>query len=160
MSGIAVVAFDDGRRAALAALLVESYGFYDTPSPTPEALEACFDLLSAPGYPRAVMAERDGAALGYAIYARMAPPVPSILFLKELYVGEVARGAGVGRLLMAWLLEEAARCGCARMDWTTDAFNPGALDFYERLGADLRREKRFFHIEAASYDAILGRLAE
>ncbi len=58
------------------------------------------------------------------------------LVLKELYVDEVARGYGVGQLLMEAVLAQARETGAFRIQWTVLARNDRAKSFYRRLGAD------------------------
>ena len=44
------------------------------------------------------------------------------------------RGRGYGRQLMEWVITEARRRGCARVQLTTNAARVEARCFYERLG--------------------------
>lgn len=43
------------------------------------------------------------------------------MFLKELYVIETARRAGVGKTIMQALAGIAVKNGCGRFEWQTDA---------------------------------------
>lgn len=56
------------------------------------------------------------------------------LVLKELFVAEAARGAGVGHGLMEAVTGEARRIGAPRIDWLVLAGNEAAAAFYRGLG--------------------------
>ncbi|MEM7176976.1 MAG: GNAT family N-acetyltransferase [Pseudomonadota bacterium] len=68
------------------------------------------------------------------------------LFLKDLFVIEEARSAGVGRRLLGHLAGIAEAEGCARFDWTTETDNPGAQRLYDRLGAERVVEKVYYRV--------------
>jgi len=57
------------------------------------------------------------------------------LYIKELYVGDNARGRGVGEALMRAAAREAVAHGCASIKWQVAEWNTRARAFYERLGA-------------------------
>jgi ribosomal protein S18 acetylase RimI-like enzyme len=64
--------------------------------------------------------------------------------LKELYVAEAYRRAGVGRMLMDGVSAIAGRRGLSRVEWTTDTSNRNAQAFYEALGARPLASKIFY----------------
>ena len=49
---------------------------------------------------------------------------------------------------MRAVFEVAARLGCSRVEWTTDAGNAAARAFYARLGVPEYPWKVFYRIEA------------
>jgi GNAT superfamily N-acetyltransferase len=57
------------------------------------------------------------------------------IYLEDLYVRPVARGAGVGRALLATLAELCVQRGYARLDWWVLHWNP-AREFYHTIGAE------------------------
>jgi ribosomal protein S18 acetylase RimI-like enzyme len=57
------------------------------------------------------------------------------LYIKELYVGDSARGRGIGEALMRAAAKDAVARGCASMKWQVADWNTHARAFYERLGA-------------------------
>ena len=69
------------------------------------------------------------------------------LYLKELYVPTAYRGRGTGERLMRAVFETAARLGCSRVEWTTDAGNATARAFYARLGLPEYPSKVFYRVE-------------
>ena len=121
----------------LAALLIEAFAFYGDPQPLPasELAERLRRRLNQqPGF-EALVAERDGVPVGFAIYAPVfwTTDCELALFLKEIYVTESARSDGVGRALMAEMARVAVTRGWTRLVWTVDRFNRQAVRFYKSL---------------------------
>jgi GNAT superfamily N-acetyltransferase len=89
-----------------------------------------------------------GRPVGLACFAVLRPgrDLAGLVFLKELFVEDFARGQAVGEALMAWLAAHARAQGIGRIDLTTDAGNRGARSFYERLGGQ-RKDKVFYRFD-------------
>lgn len=99
--------------------------------------EALARMLGADPVGRVLLAERDGAAVGYAAFAPvmwMDDCAPALM-LSDLYVDAAARGCGAGRALMAALEGEAQAFGARRIVWTVWRLNSAAAAFYRALGA-------------------------
>ena len=84
-----------------------------------------------------LIASLDGRDVGFALYFQtystfLARPG---IHLEDLFVVPDARGAGVGRALLARLaaVAEARRCG--RLEWAVLTWNELAIRFYRQLGA-------------------------
>src|SRR5262245_49007622 len=93
-------------------------------------------------YFETLICERDGEAVGFALYfftfsTFLARPT---LYLEDLFVVPEERGKGAGRALLSALARVALRKGCGRMEWAVLDWNTPSIGFYERLGAELRRE--------------------
>jgi GNAT superfamily N-acetyltransferase len=102
---------------------------------TPDMLR---EALFGPG-PKleGLVAERDGALVGYALFY---PVFGSFrarwrLWLEDLWVEPSERGAGTGVALMAELSRIAVERGWYSMDWEVIDWNEPALGFYRSLGA-------------------------
>ena len=100
------------------------------------------DGFGARRYFETLICERDGAAVGLALYfftysTFLARPT---LYLEDLFVLPAERGRGAGRALLAALARIAVRRGCGRMEWTVLDWNTPSIEFYEALGAKFRRE--------------------
>ncbi|MFI6055948.1 GNAT family N-acetyltransferase [Streptomyces violascens] len=122
------------------------YGGAQTPGNVKQIRAALFSQQPA----ATVLLAREGnQVLGLASYSLLWPAAgaDTSLYLKELYVREPARRRGIARLLMARLKKEAAAAGCSRIEWTGDADNPPALNFYEAYGVAPKNDKIFYRLE-------------
>ena len=100
----------------------------------------------------------EGSAVSYAIFF---PHFGSYggrpwLYLEDLYVQPGARGAGVGRAMMAHLASLTLERGWAGMAWSVLDWNQPAFDFYRGLGA----AKANGHVSMDLTGDALQRLAE
>ncbi|MDP8919321.1 MAG: GNAT family N-acetyltransferase [Pseudomonadota bacterium] len=100
---------------------------------------------------RYALALTDGRPVGLACFAALRPGfrLTGLLFVKELFITEPARGQAVGAALMRWLADYARARGITRIDLTTDGTNTGAQAFYERLGAE-RMNKVFYRFNLST----------
>ena len=89
--------------------------------------------------PRAevVIAELDGEPVGFALFFHNFSTFTGRkgLYLEDLYVRPVARGAGVGKRLMQHLARLAIARDCARFEWAVLDWNEPAIRFYRSIGA-------------------------
>lgn len=135
-------------QATLARLLSDMQAHYGSPDPPGGASEVA-RLLTREGehLPFALLAERDGAVLGFATLTPVlyGGAYQWLLFLKDLYVTEQARGLGIGRALLVAMARIAIEQNYCRIDWTTDATNEGAQRLYDRLGVP-RHDKPFYRL--------------
>jgi GNAT superfamily N-acetyltransferase len=89
-----------------------------------------------------VLAFWDDAPAGFAIYFTnystfLAQPG---LYLEDLFVLPELRGRGIGKALLLHLARLANQRGCGRMEWTVLDWNQPAIEFYESIGAQRKRE--------------------
>jgi GNAT superfamily N-acetyltransferase len=113
----------------------------------PDAVTATEEDLLRDGFgdrPRfhVVLAEWDGAAVGYAFYffnysTWQGRPG---LYLEDLFVVPEYRGWGIGKALLVHLARIAVEKGCARYQWQVLDWNEPAIRFYEAMGARVMRE--------------------
>lgn len=148
MSSVAVRRAGAADRAVLARLLSDMQAHYTSPDPPGGATEMA-RLLTRDGerLPFALLAKHDGATLGFATLSPMlyGGSYQWLMFLKDLYVAEQARGLGIGRALLVAMARIAVDENYCRIDWTTDATNEGAQRLYDRLGVP-RQDKRFYRL--------------
>jgi GNAT superfamily N-acetyltransferase len=95
------------------------------------------DLFGAKPSAEVLIAELDGAAVGFALFFSnystfLAKPG---IYLEDLYVREIARGRGLGLALIAHLAKLALQRGCGRLEWAVLNWNTPAIDFYRAIGA-------------------------
>lgn len=108
----------------------------------PDAVEATEETLtealfgSHPGA-EAVIAEQDGAPIGFALFFHNFSTWKGRrgLYLEDLYVTPAARGSGAGKALLRHLAGIALDRGCARFEWSVLDWNTPAIDFYRAMGA-------------------------
>ena len=112
--------------------------FEKLPEPTAEEAARLAEMIFGSGRIEALVAERDGAVEGMAIFWQglgssfRARP---FLFLEDLVVSETARSGGVGDALMRELAREGVRRGVMRIEWSVLDWNVNAIRFYRRVGA-------------------------
>jgi GNAT superfamily N-acetyltransferase len=109
-------------------------GYEEAFAVTEEALLAA-GLGPSPAF-AALVAERDGVLLGMAITYEQpwTYDLKPWVVLKELYVAQSARGAGVGTALFGAVIEAAKARGASRLNWTVLRGNDAAAAFYRRHG--------------------------
>lgn len=54
--------------------------------------------------------------------------------IESVRVASARRGSGLGAALIGWIVDDARRRGCARVELTSNAQRVDARRFYERLG--------------------------
>jgi GNAT superfamily N-acetyltransferase len=82
----------------------------------------------------AIVAEREGDGVigiaNYVIHETTLAAAPAC-YLQDLFVDPAQRGAGVGRELIDWLVDEMKRQGWSRLYWTTKENNYRARALYD-----------------------------
>ena len=106
---------------------------------------------------RAVLAERDGRAVGFALYFFTFSTFTGrpTLYLEDLFVVPQERRGGIGSRLLARLAQIAVDRGCGRMEWSVLDWNTPARDLYFKLGARAMEEWTVFRMTPDAF----GRLA-
>lgn len=87
----------------------------------------------------ALIAERSGRAVGFALYFATFSTFlckPG-LYLEDLFVEPSCRGIGLGKALLVRLAAIARDRGCGRFEWRVLDWNEPSIRFYESLGATL-----------------------
>src|ERR1700730_3354029 len=86
---------------------------------------------------RALIAEWDGRAAGYALFFGFYSTWEGRagLFLEDLFVRQTFRGQGIGRVLLQEIAGMAKRENCYGVRWEVLDWNKPAIDFYKKLGA-------------------------
>lgn len=150
--------FDDGDTEALVDAFDElNRHYFGENASTRDEMRAYVtrDVLGPESGVRIVVAAEGNeiAALATISLLYPAPEARGQLFLKDLYTCAKWRGLGVGEALMRFIAAYAVSKNCVRLDWTTESTNPGALAFYERLGATRVEEKVYFRLTGDSLAA-------
>ena len=99
-------------------------------------------LFGARPAAEALMAERGGRAVGFALFFTTFSTFlckPG-LYLEDVFVEPGHRGAGIGKALLRKLAQLAAERGCGRLEWRVLDWNEPSIRFYQSLGASLLKE--------------------
>jgi GNAT superfamily N-acetyltransferase len=125
--------------ARLLIQLIRELAEYEREPDSAMATEA--DLVrdgfgAAPKF-RALMAEWDGQAAGYALFFGFYSTWEGRagLFLEDLFVRPAFRGKGIGKALLAYVARIARAEHCFGIRWEVLDWNQPAIDFYQKLGA-------------------------
>jgi GNAT superfamily N-acetyltransferase len=88
------------------------------------------------------IAEMDGEPVGFALWFYNVSTFEGHngLYLEDLFVKSEARGAGVGRALLARLARRCLDENLKRMEWAVLDWNAPAIRFYDSLGATAKTE--------------------
>jgi GNAT superfamily N-acetyltransferase len=121
---------------------------------TPELLER--HLFGSRPAAEAILARRDGAAVGYALFF---PTFSTFLakpgiWLEDLFVPERHRRLGAGYALLSHLAALALERGCPRVEWLALDWNELALGFYERLGAERLSEWELHRLQGPALERV------
>ncbi|PSM19251.1 MULTISPECIES: GNAT family N-acetyltransferase [Nitratireductor] len=123
--------------AIYADAVVNGTASYELEPPGEAEMTARFKAVSELGYPYLVARTGDGSIVGYA-YAGPFRPRRAYRFMVEdsIYLAPSAQGRGLGRLLLARLIEEATACGFRQMAAVIGdgARNLGSVKLHEALG--------------------------
>lgn len=108
----------------------------------PDAVVASEDMLatalfSRPPAAEALIAERDGEPIGFALFFHNFSTWTGKrgIYLEDLYVTPAARGSGAGKALLIHIAGLAIDRDCARFEWAVLDWNTPAIDFYRAMGA-------------------------
>jgi GNAT superfamily N-acetyltransferase len=93
---------------------------------------------------RALIAEWEGQAAGYAIFFEVFSTWAGRagLFLEDLYVRPQFRGKGIGKAVLAHLAGIARQERCFGMKWEVLDWNQPAIEFYRSIGAEMQASRR------------------
>lgn len=105
--------------------------------PLPDAYLAAFEAIDRDPNHRLVVVEDAGEVVGTLQLTLL----PSLTFrggwraqIEAVRTARGHRGAGLGRQLLTWAVEEARRSGCHLVQLTTNAERTEAAAFYRSLG--------------------------
>lgn len=130
----------------------------------PDAVEATEPMLhdalfGARPAAEALIAERDGVSVGFALFFHTFSTWTGRrgLWLEDLYVTPDARGSGAGAALLKALAGLALDRDCPRLEWTVLDWNTPALDFYRAKGALPQDEWTTQRVTGAALRTLAGR---
>jgi GNAT superfamily N-acetyltransferase len=118
--------------------------FYERPNLPGEITETSWSRFLDPDERmHAAVAELDGRIVGivHYLYHRSTTSVEDVCYLQDLFTAPDARGIGIGRSLIDFVYDEAAKAGSRRVYWQTHEANP-ARKLYDRV-ADVTPFRRY-----------------
>ncbi|MFN8177630.1 MAG: GNAT family N-acetyltransferase [bacterium] len=94
-------------------------------------------LFGARPAAEAILAELDGAPVGFAIFFHNFSTFVGRrgIYLEDLFVLPEHRGRGVGLALLRHLAKLCVERNCGRLEWAVLDWNESAIGFYDGLGA-------------------------
>lgn len=98
---------------------------------------------------QALICERDGQAIGYAVffYNYSTWLGRNGIYLEDLYVSPEARGSGAGKALLQHIARLAVEQGCGRFEWSVLDWNTPAIEFYKAAGAVAQDEWTVYRLQ-------------
>ena len=107
---------------------------------------------------RAVIAELDGQAAGYAVFFEFYSTFQARtgLFVDDIFVRPQFRKKGIGRALLAHVARIAWQEGYFCMRWEVLDWNTPAIEFYKRLGAEFLDEWRAVMLIGDALESVAG----
>ena len=144
--------------AGLIAGFVRALAEYEKLSHEAVATDADFAHVVQSGLAPAIIAEWDGAPVGFALwyYTFSTFTGRPDMFLEDLFVEPDHRGTGIGLALLRHLARRAVSERCRRIEWRVLNWNQPSIDFYERIGA---RPMEDWHVRQLGGAALIA-LAE
>jgi len=118
----------------------------------PNAVEVTVNNLEEDGYGKhpkftCFVAEVDSNIVGAAlIYKRYSTWKGEVLHLEDLIVKESMRGNGLGSALLNQVVKYGKQIGVKRICWEVLDWNEPAITFYEKKGADVKRDWDIVHL--------------
>jgi GNAT superfamily N-acetyltransferase len=106
----------------------------------------------------ALLLEREGEAIGYAIFFTTFSSFecrPGI-WLEDVYVRPEHRRGGIGRQVMEHLARLAVDRGHMRLEWCALGWNEPALNFYAKLGATRLEDWRMLRVDGERLRQLAG----
>ena len=111
-------------------------------------------LFGARPSAEAIVAERDGTMIGYALFFHNYSTFLGRrgLYLEDLYVQPTERGTGLGSKMLRYLAALAVERQCGRFEWSVLDWNQPAIDFYQKMGATVLPDWRIVRITGDALD--------
>lgn len=113
-------------------------------------------LFGARPYVEALIAERGGAVVGFALFFHnystfLAKPG---LYLEDIFVRPEHRGHGLGKALLAEIARIAVERRCGRVEWSVLDWNEPSIAFYRSLGAVVMDEWTVYRLSGDALAAL------
>ena len=130
----------------------------------PDAVEITVSDLQNDGFGahpvfECFVAEIAGNVEGIAlVYGRYSTWKGKILHLEDLVVSNKMRGSGLGTALLDEVVRYGHELGVKRICWDVLDWNQPAIEFYEKKGADVKRDWDVVHLTEAGIKNYMAKL--
>ncbi|HXJ97366.1 MAG TPA: GNAT family N-acetyltransferase [Gelidibacter sp.] len=130
----------------------------------PDAVEITVSDLENDGFGehpvfQCFVAEVNGRVEGIAlVYGRYSTWKGKILHLEDLIVSQKMRGSGLGTALLDQVVRYGNDLGVKRISWEVLDWNEPAIEFYEKKGADVKRDWDVVHLTETGIKNYLTKL--
>lgn len=115
--------------------IANSTALYDYKPRTAESMVGWFEAKVAGNFPVIGIEDAQGQLLGFASFGAFRPhPAYKYSVEHSVYVHHEHRGRGLGRILLARIIEEAEAFGAHAVIGAIDAENEASLKLHESLG--------------------------
>jgi GNAT superfamily N-acetyltransferase len=107
---------------------------------------------------RALIAEWEGKPAGYALVFDYYSTFEGQggIFLEDLFVRPALRGKGIGKALLARVAAIAQQEKCFGVKWEVLDWNAPSIEFYRRLGAEVRDEWKTVLLSGEALEKLAG----
>ncbi|TGV01791.1 GNAT family N-acetyltransferase [Flavivirga rizhaonensis] len=128
------------------------------------AVEVTVEDLQADGFGdtpafKCFVAEVNNTIEGIAlVYNRYSTWKGNVLHLEDLIVSEAMRGSGLGTALLDEVIKYGHNLGVKRINWEVLDWNEPAIAFYEKKGADVKRDWFVVHLNEQGIKDYISKL--
>ncbi|MEM9017326.1 MAG: GNAT family N-acetyltransferase [Verrucomicrobiota bacterium] len=107
----------------------------------------------------ALLAERGGKAVGYAIFFSTFSTFvgKAGIWLEDLYVKPDHRKGGIGKALLKAVGAIAEERGAGRYEWSVLDWNSNAIQLYRKMGGDIMDDWRIVRLDRTALKALPGK---
>ncbi|MBA6151727.1 GNAT family N-acetyltransferase [Gelidibacter maritimus] len=132
----------------------------------PDAVEITVSDLQTDGFGQysafdCFVAEVKGRIEGIALfYGRYSTWKGKVLHLEDLIVSQKMRGSGLGTALLDEVVVYGHQLGVKRICWEVIDWNEPAIKFYEKKGADVKRDWDVVHLNEAGIKNYIAKLED
>ncbi len=129
-----------------------------------DAVEVTIEDLENDGFSehpafQCFVAEVDNIVEGIAlIYNRYSTWKGKAIHLEDLIVSKKMRGSGLGSALLDEVIKYAHHLGVKRVNWEVLDWNEPAINFYEKKGADVKRDWYVVHLNEKGIKNYISKL--
>jgi GNAT superfamily N-acetyltransferase len=116
------------------------------------------NLFGPRPYAEVLIGEIDGTPQGFALFFHNFSTFEGRpgLYLEDLFVRPQARGAGLGKALLAHLARLCVERACARLEWSVLDWNEPSIGFYKGLGARMMDEWTVMRVDGEALKTLAG----